>query len=479
MSVYLRVPTVVFTCILSIILTSATRISQAIEAGFGVVDITPELTSQRPVWLAGYGQNRRATSVHDPIYARAVVLRDGDQKIAMVVADVVGIFYPTVLEVRERLPGFSYVMVSATHSHEGPDTMGLWGPSPIKSGVDPEYMKQLVDGCVKAVLDADANATKAKAQFGTASNDMLLADTRQPTAFDSVLRTLQFISNEDRSTTGIVLQWNCHPESMGSRNTEITADFLYETIKQLENKYKCPVVAFTGAVGGLMAPPRKVIKNDKGEILGEGDFEYCRLYGEAVGKLAIDAAESAKAIELTPIKVSAKVISLPMDNPIYRLGAMMGLIKRDVHSWSGDFRNPGEKVDIPRAKASVALASEVVYLQLGQLHVAGIPGEIYPELVYGSYQEPADPNVDFPDVPLEKPLVQLLPSDKFMMIGLANDEVGYIIPKRQWDDLPPFAYDRKSKQYGEVNSIGPETAPIIMQALGECISQVPQVTLSK
>jgi hypothetical protein len=56
-----------------------------------------------------------------------------------------------------------------------------------------------------------------------------------------------------------------------------------------------------------------------------------------------------------------------------------------------------------------------------------------------------------------------------MMIGLANDEVGYIIPKRQWDDVKPFAYERKSKQYGEVNSIGSETAPIIMQAMEECI----------
>lgn len=450
------------------VLTSTGTI-HAVEVGFGVVDVTPELTEERPVWLAGYGQNRRATSVHDPIFARAVVLRDGDQKIAMVVADVVGIFYPTVIEVRERLPGFSYIMVSATHSHEGPDTMGLWGPSPVKSGVDPEYMKQLVDGCVKAIQQADASAAKATSRYGTATDDTLLADTRLPKAFDGVIRTLRFESTDKKSTAGIVLQWNCHPEAMGSRNTEITADFLYATIGQLEKKYNCPVVAFTGAVGGLMAPPRGVIKNDQGELLGEGDFEYCRLYGEAVGHLAIKAIESEQPIELSPMKVSAKVISLPMDNPIYRLGAMMGLIKRDVYDWSGDFRVLGDKVDVPRAKASVALASEVFYLQLGQLNVAGIPGEIYPELIYGSYQDPADPNADYPDAPLEKPLIKLLPSDKFMMIGLANDEVGYIIPKRQWDDVKPFAYERKSKQYGEVNSIGSETAPIIMQAIEECV----------
>ena len=51
-----------------------------------------------------------------------------------------------------------------------------------------------------------------------------------------------------------------------------------------------------------------------------------------------------------------------------------------------------------------------------------------------------------------------------MLIGLANDEIGYIIPKRQWDEKPPFCYGRKKSQYGEVNSLGPETAPILCAA---------------
>jgi hypothetical protein len=57
------------------------------------------------------------------------------------------------------------------------------------------------------------------------------------------------------------------------------------------------------------------------------------------------------------------------------------------------------------------------------------------------------------------------------LLGLANDEIGYIIPKRQWDQSPPHAYGRSKPQYGEVNSCGPEVAPIIMQALADCIQQ--------
>src|SRR5947209_8532433 len=96
-----------------------------LEVGFGAADITPGV-GKKPVFLAGFGHDRRATGVHDPLTARAVVLRHGDRKLALVSVDLVGLFHPNVLRVRARLPGFTHVLVSSTHNHEGPDTLGLW-----------------------------------------------------------------------------------------------------------------------------------------------------------------------------------------------------------------------------------------------------------------------------------------------------------------------------------------------------------------
>ena len=48
-----------------------------LQVGFAEVDITPDVDRERPVWIAGYGQNRRATGVHDRLFARAVVLSHG------------------------------------------------------------------------------------------------------------------------------------------------------------------------------------------------------------------------------------------------------------------------------------------------------------------------------------------------------------------------------------------------------------------
>ena len=113
--------------------------------------------------------------------------------------------------------------------------------------------------------------------------------------------------------------------------------------------------------------------------------------------------------------------------------------------------------------------SEIAWLRLGEVEAAAIPGEIYPELVLGKVQDPVDKGADFPDAPIEPSIYRQMQSPYKMLIGLANDEIGYIIPKRQWDEKPPFCYGRKQAQYGEANSVGPETAPILCQAFKELV----------
>lgn len=456
-------------------LTAAPAHAGAVEVGFAEVDITPDVNA-KPVWIAGYGQNRRATEVHDPLYVRCLVVRDGDKKIALAVADVVGLHYDTVQEIRQQLSDFSYVMLASTHNHEGPDTMGIWGPAFNKSGIDPEWMAEFHKKIVDCVRQADANLAPAKAAYGTAEDETLLRDSREPYVFDGVLRAVKFLDPQTDKVTGIVVQWNCHPEAMGGSNTAITADFPYATIDVLKKKYDCPVVYFSGPVGGLMAPPRdKRIKNAAGEFLGEGDFEFCRLYGEAVGQLAIDAVESAEPLDLSGAVVSTKTISVPIENKLYQAARMFGVLKRTVRVWTGDPEEIGELLTPKNAKgASPAGETEVAYIRLGELHIACIPGEIYPESVYGKFQDPVDPGADFPDAPLEKPIVEILPGEKILIIGLANDELGYILPKRQWDEKKPFAYGREKDQYGEENSIGPDTAPILYGALERRVQEAQQ-----
>jgi hypothetical protein len=439
-----------------------------LEAGFADADITPAL-GDKPVYMAGFGHNRVATKVHDRLFARAAVVKHDGKKVSLVSVDLVGFFNPNVLRVREALKGFDYVLVTSTHNHEGPDTLGLWGPNPFQSGVNKEYLKEVEGKIVKAVKAADAAAKPVSAVLGTARAPELLHDAREPYVKHDELTALKFLDKDNRPA-GIVVQWNCHPETLGSKNTEISADFVGYTVKHLEDKHSCPVVYLTGTVGGLMTSMHVEVKDAKGKVLPEDTFEKTERYGTLVGELADKALEAAKPVKLTPIEARTRAVFLPLDNKLYLLGRKVGVLDRQAFLWDGDLYK-AEPAAADEAKKPLCLKTEVGWLRLGDLEAAAIPGEIYPELVLDKVQDPADPGADFPDAPVEPAVYKQMRGPHRILIGLANDELGYIIPKRQWDEKPPFCYGRKKAQYGEENSVGPETAPILCRAFKELVEK--------
>ena len=440
----------------------------SLRAGFGESDITPKLGG-RAVYLAGFDKNRKATGVNDPIMARAIVLADGKRKLALVSVDVVGLFQATVENVRKKLPGFDYVLVSSTHNHEGPDTLGLWGPGPLRSGVDPAYMKQLEEAIARTVTDADKAARPVIVRLGTARAPELLHDGREPIVKHDELVAIEFREPKSKKTTGVVVQWNCHPETLGSRNTLISADFIWGTVTHLKKRHDCPVVFFNGTVGGLMTSLHVEVKDDKGNKLADGTFEKAERYGQLIGQLADKALTKAETVSLAPLEFRSRQVFLPLDNAVYLIGWRLGVLDRKAFLWTGDpYEAKPAPADVGR-KTPLCIQSELAWLRLGDLEVAAIPGEIYPELVLDKVQDPPDPGADFPKAPIEPAIYKQLKSKHKMILGLANDEIGYIIPKRQWDEKPPFCYGRKTAQYGEANSLGPETAPVLCKAFRELV----------
>ncbi len=448
---------------------SSSTLAADFTVGFGEKDITPEL-GKKPVYLAGFGKDRKATTVHDPIMARAVVLADGSEKIALISVDVVGLFHNSAERVRAKLPGYKYVLVSATHNHEGPDTLGLWGASPVQSGVDPAYLAKVEDGCVAAVKAADAVRKPAAASIGTAAAPELIRDTRQPEVKHDELVAIRFTDPKSGATTGIIVQWNCHPEVLDDKNTEITADFVHYTVKQLRESQQCPVAYFTGTVGGLMTTIRLPVRDENGKELEDGTFAKSERYGRLVGQLAEKALAKATPLSLTPFDVRTREVLLPIDNNIFRLAFQLGVLNRPIYVWDGN-PTPDKFVETKDVAKPVAVKTEVGYLKLGDLEVAVIPGEIYPELVLGKVQNPADPGADFPDAPVEPAIYAQLKGKHRMLIGLGNDELGYFIPKRQWDEKEPFCYGLKKPQYGEINSVGPQTSPILCETFQRLVQR--------
>jgi hypothetical protein len=70
---------------------------------------------------------------------------------------------------------------------------------------------------------------------------------------------------------------------------------------------------------------------------------------------------------------------------------------------------------------------------------------------------------------------ELMPGKLKFIFGLANDEIGYIIPQSEWDEKPPFLYGASKSPYGEVNSVGPDVARTIHAALAELCRKAAEV----
>ncbi len=462
---------VVWLIVMWLVLLTPAALAGELEVGFGDVDITPELRDDQPVWLAGYYPGRRATAVHDPLFARCVVLRAEGMKLAWVSVDLIGLQYPAVQQIRRRLADFAYVLVASTHNHEGPDVIGIWGETFLHRGVDDAYVDCVIERVVEVVRRAERGLRPARAEYGVAADESLLADLRQPIVKDGVLRVLRFCDPESGQVSGLVVQWNCHPEALGAENTQLTADFPAATVAALSGPHGIPVVYFSGALGGLLAPPDDRITDDEGRPLMTGSFAFAQRYGEAVAQLAREALARAAPIELTPFRVAATRCGVPIANDLYRWARLLGVLRREAYAWNAAERTLGAPLRAVQPGVTSAIETEVACLRLGELLVAALPGEVYPELVYG---HPANlpPEVDYPDAPLEPTVTALVPGRKWLLFGLANDEIGYFVPRRQWDVRPPYAYHAAAPQYGEINSCGPETAAVILDALSDCVARV-------
>ncbi len=437
-----------------------------LRAGFARERINPKLGDPaRPVYVAGFSQNRTATGIHDDLWSVACVIDDGHTRVGFVALDSIGLFHDDVIEIRRRLGpelGLAYTIVAATHNHSTPDLMGLWGPHPLRSGVDPAYREQVLATAARTLATAVAGLAPARVAFHEIAvpPDGLVADTRRPHVFDADVRVMHFTAPAGGATLGTLVTWGNHPETPWSRNTEITADFCGALRDTLERGASGPAGALTGiggihcfingAVGGLMTTHPSTTVRDP--LLGEDLLEPSHAKSIAVGRqLAARVLprlrEAAPATDHAPIGIEARTLELPVDNVNFLIAPVLGIMDRGHTRWRH-------------------VRSEAAVLRFGDATIACVPGEIYPEIVNGGVERA--PGGDFDVEPVEVPPVRAFLSGRVkFVLGLANDEVGYIIPRSEWDREPPYLYGSAKPVYGEVNSLGPETAPRLHAALRE------------
>jgi len=440
----------------------ATTTAPPLQFGFAKRAITPVIGT-KPVYMAGFDSDRKATGVHDDLWARAVAVSDGRQKIAIVSVDLIGFFHADVLKARERLQQRvpeATLIVASTHDHEGPDTMGLWGSGRFSSGVDPQYLESVRQAVAEAAAEALSRLKPARLVLGKTRTPGLIEDGRLPMVIDDTLVAMQAIG-EDGQTLGTIVDWSSHPEALGGKNTLVTSDFPHYLRGRMEERLGGTCVFLVGSIGGLMTPLGVKLRDADGKAIPADSFALAQAVGERAAAAALDALASGKPSASSALEHRSATVFVPLENRLFRLATLLGVLDRELYS-SG---RPATRL------FGDDMRTEVGYLRIGDAEALLVPAEIYPELVLGKIQDPQDPGADFRSAPRERALFTLLSSEYKLVLGLANDEIGYVIPRSQWDAKAPFAYGRTEDQYGEVNSVGPSAAARLAEAFARLLGR--------
>lgn len=134
------------------------------RAGAAAIDVTPQ---QFPVLVNGGMLSARATKATSPLYARAVVLDDGRERLAIVVVDSCMMSRPFLDEAKQLAAQRSKVrpermLISATHTHTAPAAMGCLGTE-----ADPNYVPYLREKLAEAIATAESRLEPARVGWAT------------------------------------------------------------------------------------------------------------------------------------------------------------------------------------------------------------------------------------------------------------------------------------------------------------------------
>ncbi|MBT3220248.1 MAG: hypothetical protein HN348_14270, partial [Proteobacteria bacterium] len=229
------------------------------------------------VWIGGFGPLRPANGVHDPIYTRALVLSHNGEYIAFVTNDLVGVHARRITPARDALAedgfGADQLIVTSSHNHQGPDTLGLWG-NPILGvpGYNEDYQEfisvsiedavrqaaasmEAVDFRVASVDMRDVSPWFNGANFGGKNPDKIshgmIHDGRDPVVVSDQLLVMQGIGTE--GTVFTLTNWSGHPETRGGDNDQISSDWVGVEREVLEDHFGGVALHMAESLGGMQS----------------------------------------------------------------------------------------------------------------------------------------------------------------------------------------------------------------------------------
>jgi len=335
-----------------------------------------------PLWVpyltsSGNGTHAPFQSVHDDLFARALVLDDGRDAIAVLSVDSIGYDNAVLGPGRDFTAGLrrkvaastplkpDAVMLAATHSHSTPETIGLTPFREVR-GV-PEWIENHLVELAATVVEAWRNRVPARARAGVTKVEGIARyrrihlrngkesrrgplpspeDVAVPWRLDEDLNILHF-ERDNGAPLAMLLNYTAHPV-VAMLLPHVSADYPGAVTALVERELPGAVCLFTNGCCGNVNTV-KVATN----------FDDVRAIGATLGRAALGKLRELKPLADTTIAHhSAELTLMPRECPPAKTPVLLRLAKK---------------------LAEGPLRAEVQAMRLGPVSWVSLPGEPFVE----------------------------------------------------------------------------------------------------
>lgn len=388
----------IFVCFLLFITTIDIVVSQGFKAGAAVRVITP--TPLLPV-SGGVGTPSVTREKKGDLFARALVLENGNTRIAIVSVDNLG--WPSALGDRSRalikgiLP--ENILIGSTHTHSAPDAYGF----PDKNGKSIADLAYL-DWCTKQIADA---VNEAVQNLASASLKIAVGEARGKIAFNyyadqlydprcGVIQAIAVSGKNKDKVIATLVNYAVHPEVIGDNQGILSPDLCGPLYDRIESKVGGVAIFMNSAQGGMVTADTRI-----GNGKEANTWEECNRIGNLLADEALRIVEKAELQKEPALVCTSRKIKFPIESEMMRYILKNSPIKTN-----------SVKED--------TITTRLNYLQIGTANVLTIPGEALPNIGYY--------------------IKRKMKSDHPFLFGLTNDAFGYMLTKVDFNSFKRYDY---------------------------------------
>jgi hypothetical protein len=388
--------------------------------------------------MIGFAGRGSATGVHDDLTATALVIAGppahppgttkmaGANRLAIIACDLLFLHAEEVRAIREatsRLAGVpaDHVAIACSHTHYGPLT------EPDRGEADPKaeaYLANLAHLLAGAVAMASASLAPCRLGYGEGQS-RIGVNRRERTAEGQIILgqnpggpvdprvAVLRVDRADGRPLAVVLNHACHPVSLGSKCTDISADFVGAARRLVEAQTGATCLFLQGAAGNI------------NPLLMGWDWTHLARLGLPLGAEAVRVYWDANPDDRTTdggIGVARSRIPLPPLLPasIEEGRAAVAMLERQRErlreegdagaSWWAALRLERARKGLDALEGGEPVppvAAEATALRLGHsVGMVAVPGEIFTEI--------------------GQSVVARSPFQHTLFAGYANGTIGYV-----------------------------------------------------